>query len=210
MIEAKNLDNKLNFEVSVEKINKRFIAIAESEELEEKLLLDFFREKYTHFMLYSELIKNNLYVQWEKKTKLKFRVMGNIDRSGNHDLVVVDKNNNALAGFEIYLGYDVGQKSFTASQFEKHLLIDYNKLMNSNMSEVYIINYFYKGCSKRSTPNRTEKKEEVYRQHFSSCVSICKNLAMKHQKSEISIRFGLWIVEARDDGFTGNGVIRFI
>lgn len=210
MIKNKKGKEDNNFEKIIEKINKRFIEIIESDNPEEKLRLEFFREKYTHFMLYSELKKNEWNVIWEKETELKFKVTGNKDKSGNHDLVVVGGDNKPVAGFEIFLGYDVGEKSFTSTQFKEHLLKDYKKLINSSMDKVYIINYFYKGESKRSTKDRTDKKKKKYLEHFSSCVSACNKIAKKHKDSNLPIELGLWMIEARDDGIDGIGAIRII
>ena len=209
MIKNKKGREDNDFEKIIEKINKRFIEIVESGDQEEKLRLGFFREKYTHFMVYSELVKNEWEVRWEKETELKFRVTGNKDKSGNHDLVVVDRDEKPVAGFEFFLGYDVGEKSFTSTQFNKHLQKDYKKLINSSMNEIYIINYFYKGESKRSTQERTEKKEKRYQEHISSCVSACNEIAEEHKDTNLPIKLGLWMVEARDDGIASAGIIRF-
>jgi hypothetical protein len=199
MIETKKENVYTDIEGIIEIANEQFIKTAESIDTDEKLMLEFFREKYIHFVLYSLFKKKGWNVRSEWPTKWKFIVTGKTPQSGNHDIVLFDRNEKPVAIFEFYLGFDVGEKNLDSSDFKKHLDKDYKKLINSDLCEVYILNYFYKGKSERSSPNRSARKEKSYQEHFSLCVSACNELAKEHKASNLNIKVGLWIVEARDD-----------
>ena len=208
MIETKKENVYTDIEGIIEIANEHFIKTVESIDTDEKLMLEFFREKYIHFVLYSLFKKKGWNVRSEGPTKWKFTVNGKKPRSGNHDIILFDRNEKPVVAFEIFLGFDVGEKNLDSNNFKKHLDKDYKKLKNSDLSEVYILNYFYKGKSERSSPNRSAKKEKSYQEHFSLCVSACNELAEKHKASNLNIKVGLWIVEARDDTAVSQGVIR--
>lgn len=208
MIETKKENVYTDIEGIIEIANERFIKTVESVDTDKKLMLEFFREKYIHFVLYSVFKKKGWIVRSEGPTKWKFTVTGKTPRSGNHDIVLLDRNEKPVAAFEIFLGFDVGEKNLDSSAFKKHLGKNYKKLINSDLSEVYILNYFYKGKSERSSSNRSAKKEKSYQEHFSLCVSACNDLVEKHKASNLNIKVGLWVVEARDDTAVSKGVIR--
>lgn len=191
----------------IEEGNNRFIKNIEKGEESEKLMLEFFREKFTHFTLYKLFRKNGWNVDFEKESEVKLSRTGKSPRSGNHDLVILDKNNNRIAGLEMFLGYDVGkEKQLTYRQFHKHIFEDYEKLINSSLKAAYIINYFYKGIAPRSSPAYTDKKEKSYQNHLIDCVTECERLVKKHKNSNSKIKLIIWIVEGRDDDLTSMGI----
>ena len=168
----------------IEKGNNRFIEIVETDRQEEKLMLDFFRERYTHFIHFKFLRENKWNVIWEEKTELKFIRTGQTPKSGNHDLVVLNENNRPIAGFEFFLGYVVGDSPpFSYNSFKTHLNDDYQKLVKSNMKAAYLLNYIYKGSSPRSSEAYTRKMEVTYQNHLSNCIMECEELVSKHKKS---------------------------
>jgi len=200
-----------NYLKEIEKIieegNNKFVEILDTANKDEKILLEFFREKYTHFILY-KLFKNNGWnVDFEKKTEVKLLRTGKNPRSGNHDLMIFDKKGNRIAGLELFLGYDVGkEKQLTYRQFRDHIIEDYEKLINSNLKAAYIINYFYKGITKRASIAYTEKKEKSYQNHLMNCVIECEKLVKKHKESNLKVKLGVWVVEARDDVLHSKGI----
>jgi hypothetical protein len=202
--------NKIIEEISktVEEVNRHFLEFIESEDSEEKELLHFFREKYLHFLVYSKLKKKGFPIKPEIPTELKFRINGETERSGNHDLILFHKDQR-FAGFEFYLGYDVNSYALDSNDFKKHIESDYKKLIKSKLSELFILNYFYKGRSERSSTGRTNRKEKSYQNHFNQCCMCCEELIKKHKEGKYNKKLNLWIIEGRDDKCMGHGIISF-
>ena len=106
MIETKKENVYTDIEGIIEKANEHFIKTVESVDTDEKMMLEFFREKYIHFVLYSLFKKKGCNVRSEWPTKWKFTVTGKTPQSGNHDIVLFDRNkkySNFIAGSQILL-----------------------------------------------------------------------------------------------------------
>lgn len=200
----------------IEKANDEFKRIVESCSDEEKPKLKLFKEKYIHFIVYSLFKKKEMEIISEYPTEWKFKRKGKKKQSGNHDLVLFDRDNNPVAAFEFFLGYDVTEKkggkikdrNLDSKKFKEHLEMDYEKLKNSGLTEIYILNYFYKGKSKRA-PYNIERKENSYQNHFTKCLFTCEELVKKQKDSGSNIKLEVWVVEARDDGKDSHSVEKF-
>ena len=198
------------------KTNERFIkTIMLEDESEEKSMFVLFREKYIHYLLYSALAKNqklknlDYSVGEEVATHLKFVVTGNYPKSGRHDIVIIDRNNNPIVGFEIFLGYDKGHYNLTSKSFIKHLDKDYMKLTkDSKLKRAFLLNYFYKSGSERETSNKTKRKERSYQSHLLKCKEKMIELNRNHRSYDSLIELSIWLVEARDDGERSLGSLK--
>lgn len=193
----------------VESVCNDYIDMIATGNRDEKMRLDFFREKYLHFLLYSALTEKGFRVYSEQSSEYKFIRSGTLPQSGKIDCVIMD-NDKPLVGFEIFLGYDVDNKRINSNSFKKHLDIDYNKLLNSTMEDVYILNFFYKGKVERSSPGYTKKREKAYEDHFLNCLEICKKKAEHIISSGVKKKFHIWVIEARDDGEESKGIIQLV
>lgn len=213
-----NLDEKISriIQDAITETNERFIETIMSEnDSEEKIMFEFFREKYIHYLLYSAFIRNqelknlNYRIEAEAATHLKFIVTGNYPKSGKHDIVINDRYNNPTAGFEFFLGYDKGYNNLNSKSFIDHFDKDYMKLTkDSNLKSGFLLNYFYKGNSERETPNKTIRKERSYQSHLLKCKEKMEVLFKKHRSLDSPIELSIWFVEARDDGEKSLGVIK--
>ena len=203
-------ENKIVKEIlkSIEDVNQHFLMFVESNDDKEKERLHFFREKYLQFLIYSSLKKKEFMILPEESTELKFSITGKKERSGNHDLILVH-NDQKFAGFEFYLGYDVDYKNLNSNDFSKHLKKDYEKLIKSSLAEIFILNYFFKSHSKRSSHGKVIRKEKSYQEHFKLCHKFCEELVKNHKESNPDKNLYLWMIEGRDDGHKGHGILCF-
>ena len=113
MIETKKENVYTDIEGIIEIANEHFIKTVESVNTDEKLMLAFFREKYIHFVLYSLFKKKGWNVRSEWPTKWKFTVTGKKPQSGNHDIVLFDRNEKPVAIFDFFWDLMLEKKIWT-------------------------------------------------------------------------------------------------
>ncbi len=200
----------------IKETNKKFIeTVMAKNKSKEKIMFEFFREKYIHYLLYSNFSSNQefkklgYHIEAEAATHLKFIVTGNYPKSGRHDIIIRDEKGKPVVGFEIFLGYDKDNKTLNSRSFIAHLEKDHMKLTKDpNLKHAYLLNYFYKGRSKRVGLERTKRKEKSYQDHLLKCKKRMEKMVKDPVELKRSMELSIWLVEARDDDKTALGQLK--
>lgn len=197
-------------EENINRVNEFFGEIIKHDGKQDIDMLEFFRERYLHYLLFVALKEDEFKVVNEQGTVGKFARTGEKAVSGRFDLAILDGQSVPIIGIEFFLGWDVGYgKSLISSSFSEHLRKDYENLLSSNLKVSYILNYFYKGPTGRASDASTDRKMESYDQHFNNCRKACEELAKEHYEKYPDRELKILMVEARNDEIDSRKPIEF-